>query len=175
MTIYRRRTPTHFTSHKDGVKDASTNTTTQTDLTHQDPKYCRPFMETPEMRDCLSRIISPTIMFHLLCFLSFLSSASLDKLGATQVLLDRHQIFASCQSFNKVFPFRPRTPQTASQTFRPLPFSKLQSRYLPEFHVFSGESFCNVGSVKGVQTRSATFLSPVDSTRHFTPQPTLLM
>ena len=68
MTIYRRRTPTHFTSHKDGVKEASTNTTTQTDLTHQDPKYCCPFMETPEMRDCLSRIISPTIMFHLLCF-----------------------------------------------------------------------------------------------------------
>ena len=160
MAIYQRRTPTLFASRKDGVKETAYNTTIQTDLIHQDPKYCRPFMETPEMRDCLSRIISPTIMFHLLCFLSFLFSASLDGLGATQLLLDRHQIFASCQSVIQVFPFRPRTPQTASQVFRPPPFSKFQSRYLPEFHVFSGESFCNVGSVKGVQT-APPHLSPL--------------
>ena len=97
MTRYRRRTPTLFASRKDGVKEAATNTAIPTDLIHQDPKYCRPFMEIPEMRDCLSRISSPTIPFHLLSFLSFLSSASLDGLGATQLLLDRHQIFASCQ------------------------------------------------------------------------------
>ena len=168
MTIYRRRTPTHFTSHKDGVKEAATNTTIQTDLIHQDPKYCRPFMETPEMRDCLSRIISPTIPFHPLSFLSFLSSASPDGLGSTQLLLDQHQIFASCQSVIQVFPFRPHTPQTASQAFRPLPFSKFQSRYLPEFHVFSGESFCNVGSVKGVQT-APPHLSPLWTPRDILP------
>ena len=157
MTIYRHRTPTLFASRKDGVKEATYDTTIPTDVIHQDPKYCRLFMGTPEMRDCLSRIISPTIPFHLLYFLSFLSSASPDGLGTTQLLLDRHQIFASCQSVIQVFPFRPRTPQTASQAFRPPPFSKFHSRYLPEFHVFSGESFCNVGSVKGVQTAPPHF------------------
>ena len=84
--------PTLFASRKDGVKEAAYNTAIPTDLIHRDPKYCRLFMETPEMRDCLSRIISPTIPFHILSLLSFLSSASLDELGATQLLLDRHSL-----------------------------------------------------------------------------------
>ena len=182
MTIYRRRTPL-FASRKDGVKETAYNTTIPTDLIHQDPKYCRPFMETPEMRDYMSRISSPTTPFHLLSFLSFLSSASPDpdELGITQPLLVRlshiRQLSVSQSSI-----FLPST-HSPSSSFPSIPASLPDSHFFrfpsfcqdasPRFMSSSGESFCNVGSIKGVQTPRATFIFPVDSMRYFTPQPPL--
>ena len=177
MTIYRHRRPTLFASRKDGVKEATYDTTIPTDVIHQDPKYCRLFMGTPEMRDCLSRIISPTIPFHLLYFLSSLSSASPDELGATQLLLlDLHshicQLSVSQSSlslpythFPSNFPSISASPPD-SRFFR---FPSFSQDAFPSFMSSSGESFSNVGLCQGLSNRSAIFISPVVSTWHFTP------
>ena len=160
-TIYRRRTPTLFASCKGGVKEAAYDTTIPTDLIRQDPNYCRPFMKTPEIRDRMSKISSPTIpfssiIFSLIPFFSFSRRAR----GYAAVTGPTFT-FASCQSVNQVFPFHLSIPQAAFQAFLPhcpIPaFFRFSQDAPPSFMSSSEKASTMLGSVKGEKTAPPLF------------------
>ena len=172
MAIYQRRTPTLFASRKDGVKEAAYNTKIQTDLIHQDPKYCRPFMETPEMRDCLSRIAYDyvsSIMFSLIPFFSF-SRQTRGYAGVTGPTSDLRKLSVIQSSLS--------LPSTHSpNSFPNVPASsvfQVSLKIPPRVSCFQRRKFLQCWLRQGCSNRTATYLSPVDSTRHFTLQPPLL-